>query len=672
MATAQGIRAGRAFVELFADDSKLVRGLRAAERKLKAFGDGVRNLGLKMVGVGSAILAPLAGAAKSFADMGSRMWDMAKRTGVSVEALSALGYAAEQSGAGMEAFENGIRRMQRTIYDAGRGLSTATDALADLGLTTQDMEGLSPEAQFRLLADRLDKIEDPSRKAAIAMTIFGRSGTQLLPMLEGGAAALDAYEQHARKLGLVMSTEDAAAADAFGDALDDLWKTLKMSVFTIGSALAPTLKMVAEKITYVVTVVSAWIKQNQQIVVTVLRVAAVVVAVGFALAVLGTIISGLGTILGVLITVVTTVVAVLKVLAAVIAFLISPIGLVIAAVAALGAYLVYATDIGAKALAWLGDRFNVLKEDALSAYQGIADALAAGDISLAVKILWLTIKMEWTRGVNFLEKAWLNFRNFFIKIGYDAWHGLLAVAEIVWHALEVGWIETTAFFSKLWTDFTSFFSKTWENIKAGAQKAWNWIKSLFDDSVDLEAENKLVEEQKQAAIARIEDEQQRKTAQREAQREAERRRASAVHEATLGEIGRQNLEKHRELDTEYANRMSENEADLAKARKEWREAVDAAKKKREAKEADEGPGGLEGPDDIINKARDALAGLGDIGDLVQSEAAKIGVKGTFNAAAVRGLAAGDAADRTAKATEETAKHTKKLVQAATTGGLTFA
>ena len=36
------------------------------------------------------------------------------------------------------------------------------------------------------------------------------------------------------------------------------------------------------------------------------------------------------------------------------------------------------------------------------------------------------------------------------------------------------------------------------------------------------------------------------------------------------------------------------------------------------------------------------------------------------------LAAGDAADRTAQATEETAKNTKKLVKAATTGGLTFA
>ncbi len=49
-ANSRGIRAGRAFVELFADDSKLVRGLRAAEGKLKAFGASIHNLGLKMAG----------------------------------------------------------------------------------------------------------------------------------------------------------------------------------------------------------------------------------------------------------------------------------------------------------------------------------------------------------------------------------------------------------------------------------------------------------------------------------------------------------------------------------------------------------------------------------------------------------------------------------------------
>jgi len=74
---------------------------------------------------------------------------------------------------------------------------------------------------------------------------------------------------------------------------------------------------------------------------------------------------------------------------------------------------------------------------------------------------------------------------------------------------------------------------------------------------------------------------------------------------------------------------------------------------------------------VIGQLENQLEGV-DIGRALDDAAAKIGVKGTFNAAAVRGLAAGDAADRTAKATEETAKHTKKLVQAATTGGLTFA
>ncbi|MCJ7543262.1 MAG: hypothetical protein MUP47_01645 [Phycisphaerae bacterium] len=58
--SAKGIRAGQAFVELFADDSKLVRGLKAAQAKLKAFGAAVTGMGPKMTGPVSARLAPLA------------------------------------------------------------------------------------------------------------------------------------------------------------------------------------------------------------------------------------------------------------------------------------------------------------------------------------------------------------------------------------------------------------------------------------------------------------------------------------------------------------------------------------------------------------------------------------------------------------------------------------
>ncbi len=63
---------------------------------------------------------------------------------------------------------------------------------------------------------------------------------------------------------------------------------------------------------------------------------------------------------------------------------------------------------------------------------------------------------------------------------------------------------------------------------------------------------------------------------------------------------------------------------------------------------------------------DRLAGLGDV------IARKISVTGTFNPAAIAGLGGGNAAERTARASEQVAKNTKRLVDAAITGGLTFA
>ncbi|MDH4203815.1 MAG: hypothetical protein OEV87_13115, partial [Phycisphaerae bacterium] len=173
MAGTSSIRAGRAFVELFADDSKLVRGLRSAERKLRAFGNGIRTLGLKMMAIGAGLLTPLIGSAKAFSKMGDEVAKMSKRTGLSVETLSELKFVASQTGTEFATLENGVRKMQRSIYDAGRGLSTAVDALADLGLTYKDLEGLSPEEQFKLLAERISKIKDPTKKAAIAMSLFG-------------------------------------------------------------------------------------------------------------------------------------------------------------------------------------------------------------------------------------------------------------------------------------------------------------------------------------------------------------------------------------------------------------------------------------------------------------------------------------------------------------------
>ncbi|MHB1035935.1 MAG: phage tail tape measure protein [Pirellulales bacterium] len=294
MANAQGIRAGAAFVELFADDSRLVKGLQAASRRLKDWGQSVTALGKKMLATGAAALGAMGGAAKVFADMGSQLADMSLRTGASVEALSELGYAAEMSGGDMESLETGLRKMQKTIAGAASGSRSAQDALAKLGIALTTLQDLSPDQQFMLISDRLAKIPNPTQRAAAAMEVFGKSGTRLLPMMAEGARGLDAMRQKARDLGLVMSSEDAAAADAFGDLLDTLWKSMKMGLFAIGSALAPVLSDLAGQLMRVMKTVSAWIKGNQDLVATVFRVAAAVAAGGAALVVLGNLISGVG------------------------------------------------------------------------------------------------------------------------------------------------------------------------------------------------------------------------------------------------------------------------------------------------------------------------------------------------------------------------------------------
>ncbi|MGE4340609.1 MAG: phage tail tape measure protein, partial [Pigmentiphaga sp.] len=440
MPNPSGIRAGQAFVELFADDSRLVRGLNAASKRLKDWGRSVTAAGQKMLTAGMAAVGGLFGATGVFAGMGDTIHKMSLRTGVSAESLSELGFAAEQSGADLTTLEAGLRRMQRAIGEAIDGSQTAVDALAALGLSVKNLTGLSPEEQFKLIADRIAEIEDPTLKAATAMELFGDSGTMLLPLMEQGAAGIEALQRQARELALTISTEDANAAASLTDALNILWRVLKQGVFTIGSALAPALKDFAERAASVIKSVADWIKQNKAVVVTVFKVAAAVVAGGAALIALGGILSALGFAFATLASIVTGVGTALGVIGTAIGAILSPVGLVIAALASLGGYLLYVSGAGQQALSWLGQQFVALRDTALAAWKGISDALAAGDIGLAARILWLTLKMEWQKGVAWLTDKWIGFKEAFMTVATEAVYGTAKILTSAWAGLQTAWV----------------------------------------------------------------------------------------------------------------------------------------------------------------------------------------------------------------------------------------
>jgi len=285
MASRGEIEAGRAYVRLSTKDSAFTAGLKRAEAKLKAFGDKVGAIGERMTLVGGAILGALTAAAKGFASMGDELDKMSSRVGASVEFLSALSHAAQIGGTDIKAMETGIRRMQRTAMDATRGLSTAVDTFDELGMSVYGLDGnlKQTEALFMESAAALAKLDNNTKKAALASMLFGRAGTQLLPMLKDGKAGLMAVMQEARELGLVMSTEDATAAAELTDQMTRLYSAMKRVLFDVGAALAGEMGDLADRLTLAGKATAEWVRRNQEMIVGVAKLAAGVTALGIAL-----------------------------------------------------------------------------------------------------------------------------------------------------------------------------------------------------------------------------------------------------------------------------------------------------------------------------------------------------------------------------------------------------
>ena len=243
------------------------------------------------------------------------------------------------------------------------------------------------------------------------------------------------------------------------------------------------------------------------------------------------------------------------------------------------------------------------------------------------------------------------------------WYGALAAAEIVFHALEVGWIETVAFLSKTWTNFATGFQMIWEEASSWVAKRMLEIQGLFDSGLDVDAAKKAVDQQLESRLVELENAAQQTVAAREQAREAQRKDAAAMHEATLAGIGQDFEDAQKALKDKTEAGLAESQAALDAAKKKLADAIELARQKREAADAEKGP--RRSPQDLMTEFEDRLSGLGDaIGK-------GISVTGTFNAAGVAGLGGGDAAERTARASEQTAKNTKRLVDAVGTGGLAF-
>jgi len=769
--SARNIRAGAAYVELYTHDNRLVKGLRNASRRLKAFSASVRQIGVQLAKVSAVFATPLIAGVKIFADFEQQMAnvstmldepdkhmgrfrqgirDMSVEFGESTETLAKGLYdilsASVPAEHALSVLAAAAKAAQAGITDTGTAADAITTVLNAYGLSAEQAGDVSDwlfsivkrgKTTFAELAPSIGNVATIAATAGVgldeagaALATMTRNGVQT----ENAVTALNAIissflkpvseaTEYARQLGFEMSSatiRSEGLAGVFGkisklppDAISKLFPNIRalkgvlpalknMEGFTediavmadragatevaykkmtgtlahgfrqikqsaivalsvVGEALAEPVARIARTVKAYTAHVRRVLEKNKAMVVSAAKVVAVTGLVGGALIAIGVAGAAMSFVFGGIASIITGVGTAIGVLGSVLAALLSPIGLVTAGVVGLAVGILHATGAGVKALGWLGERFEALKQTALKAWQGIGDAMAAGNIALAAKILWLTLKLEWQRGVHALRGYWTDFKTWFLTLATDAFYGAVGLLAEAWAGLQAIWVETTTFLANTWTRFTSGLTKAWNSAENLLTKGWLKLMGLFDEDLDVEAAIRMADEDLARRNAQVEREAQRTLAEREQQRKQKREAIEQERIGTLRAIDEMADAENEARKQRYADQLKASEDALAKARTEWQAAIaEAGAQRAEAKEG-EGP---EKPENVADRIKKMLAGVTDAIGQADVVTRGMSTAGTFNALAAFGLGTGNVAERTAKATEETARNTAKIARKA--------
>lgn len=254
MATAVGLA-----MKITADTAGIARGMNRTEKLLAGLSKQANSatsslqtlagieIGRVIVGGLQSIASSLQSAASSAVGYASQMaaaagatGDLAARTGIGVEALQSLQLAAQLAGV-----SDLTGAVQRLGLEIGKAAETGkTDAFTNLGISFEKLQGLSPEEQFRSIGAAIASLPTEADRAAAAVAVFGKTGTELLPLFAQNTAELEAQF---KRLGIVLSEDQVGAIQDMNKALDLVRATFDGIIGQVSANLAPLVTEIANE-----------------------------------------------------------------------------------------------------------------------------------------------------------------------------------------------------------------------------------------------------------------------------------------------------------------------------------------------------------------------------------------------------------------------------------------
>ena len=203
--------------------------------------------GLATIGVG--VLAGLGASAAQVVNLGDKLRDMSFATGQSVEQLSFLDFAAKQSGTSIETIASASQRLAKNLTDVSRGGGKAAAvALQELGLSAEQLSRLDLVGQIETIGQALQKIENPSQRAAAGAALFGKQFKELAPLVLDTANSFSELADEFVRMGGTLTKEQADQFDALNDSIGKLQLSVRSAGEALATVMAPSLTAAASAV----------------------------------------------------------------------------------------------------------------------------------------------------------------------------------------------------------------------------------------------------------------------------------------------------------------------------------------------------------------------------------------------------------------------------------------
>lgn len=211
-------------------------------------GDTASKLKNILVGLGAVrVASTFVGMVKGSIELADTLGKLNQKTGVSVATLSTLSFGARTADVEQAALNGSMVKFARIMDEYDQGAKGVRDATKNLFGDAKALAGLNQDQRFLKIADALAKLEPGARRTGLAIQYFGKSGAELLPLIDDlGNGGFDRLREKAEKLGIVVDDNLAGAAQRANDAMKDLETTIQGMVMQFTTGLMPALADASE------------------------------------------------------------------------------------------------------------------------------------------------------------------------------------------------------------------------------------------------------------------------------------------------------------------------------------------------------------------------------------------------------------------------------------------